>query len=220
MNLIQLKYILIFIVAFPIGAISNFSKSPLKSDTLIENLYNIKFTRESDESEFDTLVNLNYFEENIWLFLKFNLPEITHSQTNSSTISFIDDSTVYTIKSDTAILKDRKKTFEHYENFDCLLTIDSTVFYGSDCDIPKTEISEISITFKGQNYKIPKKHYSDLFEPNIKCNSHSDCYITAYKHTNGEVIISMFNSDGAGGYCAFFIFKNQVLLKRIVGIPF
>jgi len=217
MNIIN--NILFFIVAYPIGALANGDMSQLKQDTLNENLYNIKFTRESDESEFDTLVNLNYLEKNIWLYVEFNLPELTHSQVNSKTISFIDGTTVFNIKSDTAVFSNRKMTYKHYKNFDCLLTIDSSEFYGSDCEIPKTEISEISIQFKGNNYKIPKVNYSDLFNPNIKCYNNSDCYIRAYKH-NDEVIISMFNGDAAGAYCVFFLFKNQVLIKRIVGIPF
>lgn len=191
-----------------------------QTNSINNKTFPIKFTREVDESAYDTIVDFNFIKKNLWLYQRFNLPILSHNQTGNSEITITNGAFKYVIESDTADLTNRKLTFSTHDNYNCLEAIDSNTFYGTDCNTPKMEISRFDIIGPNKNSSLPKKDFNDLFEPNIKCNSDLDCYIKGYKTKNNITIIEMFNSDAAGSYLALFFFKNDVLLKRIVGIPF
>jgi hypothetical protein len=81
--------------------------------------------------------------------------------------------------------------------------------YGIDGDIPKNEIEEFKIEWNNHWLKIPKRAYSDLFEP------HPD--IEAYLSKNNTLLfIYLYGSDGAGSYAVKFIFNKSGYLTRLI----
>jgi len=81
---------------------------------------------------------------------------------------------------------------------------------GTDGDLPRTEITEISLTIQGMPVEFTRKHYRDLYEPNLET-------VNLVTDRRGGLILTMpFNSDGAGAYCAAWLIRDRKMVRRYV----
>jgi len=94
--------------------------------------------------------------------------------------------------------------------------IDNKIFWGTDETVPREEIKKFEVFFNNQKIIIPKSEFRDLFNP-TEGFSNKSIHLFAKMDRKGEYfIIILYGSDGAGSYCAVWIFKNGKYLKRIV----
>ena len=97
-------------------------------------------------------------------------------------------------------------------NFDgkWLTKINGRRIYGTDGNIPKTEIKGIDVKINRKAIDVSKVLYEDLFEcdNNIVINKNKSDYI-----------VHQWNSDGAGAYLLVWVFGNQKLKQRLILIP-
>jgi len=102
--------------------------------------------------------------------------------------------------------------------------IDGKNIYGTDGNVPRKQILDFYFINNNEKIEVIKSYYSDLFEPVITClngNNDTYCYTTAYLTEKEEVILTMQNSDGSGGYMVIFLFnKNGQIKDRIIGYQF
>ena len=91
-----------------------------------------------------------------------------------------------------------------------LTKINGRRIYGTDGNIPKTEVVGIETSMKGKTIEIPEMLYEDIFECNneFEINKNKDDYI-----------VHQWNSDGAGGYLIVWVLGNQKLKQRLILIP-
>jgi hypothetical protein len=94
--------------------------------------------------------------------------------------------------------------------------IDNKIFWGTDETLPWEEIKKFEVFFNHQKIIIPKSEFRDLFNP-TEGFSNKNIRVFAKMDRKGEYfIIILYGSDGAGSYCAVWIFKNGKYLKRAV----
>jgi hypothetical protein len=94
--------------------------------------------------------------------------------------------------------------------------IDNKIFWGTDETVPMKEIKKFEVLFNNSKIIIPKSEFRDLFNP-TEGFSNKSIHLLAKMDRKGEYfIIVLFGSDGAGSFCAVWIFKNGKYLKRVV----
>ncbi len=91
-----------------------------------------------------------------------------------------------------------------------LTKINGRRIYGTDGNIPKTEVSEINASINGKVIDIPNMLFEDIFECDNEfvINKNKDDYI-----------VHQWNSDGAGGYLIVWVLGNEKLKQRLILIP-
>jgi hypothetical protein len=91
-----------------------------------------------------------------------------------------------------------------------LTKINGRRFYGTDGNIPKTEVIGIETSINGNTIEIPEMLYQDIFECSNEfiINKNKDDYI-----------VHQWNSDGAGGYLIVWVLGNEKLKQRLILIP-
>ncbi len=91
-----------------------------------------------------------------------------------------------------------------------LTKINGRKIYGTDGNIPKTEVVGIESSINGNTIEIPEMLYEDIFECNNEfiINKNQDDYI-----------VHQWNSDGAGGYLIVWVLGNKKLKQRLILIP-
>ncbi|MDX1830378.1 MAG: hypothetical protein R3342_12620 [Lutibacter sp.] len=91
-----------------------------------------------------------------------------------------------------------------------LTKINGRRIYGTDGNIPKTEVVGIETSINGKSIEIPNILYEDIFECNneFEINKNKDDYI-----------VHQWNSDGAGGYLIVWVLGNEKLKQRLIFIP-
>lgn len=82
--------------------------------------------------------------------------------------------------------------------------------WGTDCTIPTTHYTSISVEIGNKKIEVPEKEIENLFNIN---NDNANCY---YDTETKTLYISAMNSDGAGTYEVLFILKNGAYLGRRV----
>lgn len=95
-------------------------------------------------------------------------------------------------------------------NGEWLTKINGRRIYGTDGNIPETEVTGIDVSMNGTNINISNVLYEDIFE--------CDNEMTIYKN-KGDYIVYQWNSDGAGGYLIVWVFGNEKLKQRMILIP-
>lgn len=104
-----------------------------------------------------------------------------------------------------------------------LCNIDGLGFWGTDGGMPRREIKGVNVTMKGKMLNVPKRGYTNLYEPNF-CDTypgskdapisiHASCRLSKDRE---RLYIHMMNSDGAGGYLVTWIFQNGRYWGRVV----
>ena len=99
------------------------------------------------------------------------------------------------------IEKEKFKNKETYKEDD---------FHGVNYDFPNEIISSLIVFF--DTIKIKQIQFKDLAEPNFHLTS-------AYKIDKENIILEMHNSDGAGGYAAYFFINKSGITKRYIVFP-
>ena len=91
-----------------------------------------------------------------------------------------------------------------------LTKINGRRIYGTDGNIPKTEVVGIETSINGKTIEIPSILYEDIFECDNEfvINKNKDDYI-----------VHQWNSDGAGGYLIVWVLGNGKLKQRLIIIP-
>jgi len=176
----------------------------------------------SDDSKltYDTTISIGYLKDSLDLFLlsKFNYEPFENKLINDSTLVLKQESYQIEIcskKVDTSIYE-----LSFIQNGQILDKINGLKIWGIDGNIPNRVISSIKLTNEINTNSLDSNNFINLFEPSIYCQK-SRCMTNAYLTDENNLIISMFNSDGAGGYTAIFIFDNSLkIIDRIVGYGF
>ena len=91
-----------------------------------------------------------------------------------------------------------------------LTKINGRRIYGTDGNIPKTEVVGIETSIKGKSIEIPDILYEDIFE----CSN-----VFEINENKGDYIVHQWNSDGAGGYLIVWVLGNEKLKQRLILIP-
>lgn len=90
-----------------------------------------------------------------------------------------------------------------------VVKIDGKRPWGMDGGLPKVGISSIIAFLNDEIIEIPNDELIDLFQPNFSMTE-------VYKGQKGNLYITMFNSDGAGGYTVAFAIKDKKYIGRSV----
>lgn len=91
-----------------------------------------------------------------------------------------------------------------------LTRINGRRFYGTDGDLPKTEVVGIKAAVKWTSIEIPKMLYEDIFECENSFEIHKN---------NDDYIVHHWNGDGAGAYLLVWVLGNEKLKQRLIFIP-
>jgi hypothetical protein len=91
-----------------------------------------------------------------------------------------------------------------------LTKINGRRFYGTDGNIPKTEVVGIETSINGKSIEIPSILYEDIFE----CDN-----VFEINKNKGDYIVHQWNSDGAGGYLIVWVLGNGKLKQRLILKP-
>lgn len=91
-----------------------------------------------------------------------------------------------------------------------LSKINGRRIYGTDGNIPKTEVVGIETGVNGKTIEISEMFYQDIFECSNEfiINKNQDDYI-----------VHQWNSDGAGGYLIVWVIGSDKLKQRLIFIP-
>jgi hypothetical protein len=95
--------------------------------------------------------------------------------------------------------------------------IDGRIIYGTDGELPRTEISKFIVSWNGHPVKIPKSLYSDCFEPHLSNISYETPIIRTVESENGSsVLIHMQGSDAGGSYEVWWIISRDGKHSRFI----
>ncbi|MGC6467741.1 MAG: hypothetical protein ACON38_19085 [Akkermansiaceae bacterium] len=112
--------------------------------------------------------------------------------------------------------KKRKLTFVEIEGSRYLSKIDDQPYWGTDGALPLEQGREITVQKNGKTMTVPNEALKDLFNPGLYPGN----TMVSLNPKDGAIYITSFNSDGAGGYVAGFVFKNGKFNSRAVFSPF
>ena len=83
--------------------------------------------------------------------------------------------------------------------------VDGRFAHGTDGNVPNIEIESIKLLLDGTDVTIPRKHYSDCFEPSL-----DGSYLAIrFGRDFRSVIVTMSGSDGAGSYEVVWRFRKN-----------
>ena len=94
------------------------------------------------------------------------------------------------------------------QNGKWVTAIDGRPVWGTDGDLPRTQVDNIKVVVDGQEIEIHEVFYSDIYE--------CDNEISIYKNSDTYFIYQL-NSDGAGAYEIVWVFDKSGLKQRLVG---
>lgn len=86
--------------------------------------------------------------------------------------------------------------------------IDGRLFWGTDGEMPRNQISDVNISIGDQKIFIPQVLYEDIYE----CSNDFEIFIK-----DNLFFIYQMNSDGAGGYELVWVISKEGLVQRLVG---
>ena len=92
-----------------------------------------------------------------------------------------------------------------------VVAIDGRPAWGTDGNYPKVQVDDITLIINGKEINIHKVFYSDIFE--------CDNQMLIYKNDE-TFFVHQWNSDGAGTYEIVWVFDQNGLKQRLVGLMF
>ncbi len=104
-----------------------------------------------------------------------------------------------------------------------LVRIDRKAFYGNYGQIPKTQISNVTMIINNDTVLIPPAAYSDLFNLNLTYLDKGVERTTdaVYKSKDGNTIyLYLFSKDQTGSYEVTWIFQNRKYVRRVLDYGF
>jgi hypothetical protein len=118
----------------------------------------------------------------------------------------------------TAPFEGAKHKLEHDEKY--LIKIDRKTYYGGYPNLPKTQISSISLIIDKDTVVIPAVAYFDLYNLNLgyldkKGNERSTngIYISKDNHT---IYFYLFSKDDTGSYEVTWVIRDKKYLRRVL----
>ncbi|MDX1445722.1 hypothetical protein [Lishizhenia sp.] len=92
-------------------------------------------------------------------------------------------------------------------NKTCFTRINGRPIWGTDGNLPKTQVDSIAINLNGTDLHLHHIFYSDIYE----CTNN----FTIYK--SGDIFfVYQYNSDGAGFYEILWVFNEKGLMQRLI----
>jgi hypothetical protein len=101
--------------------------------------------------------------------------------------------------------------------------IDNKPIWGTDGELPKTQINSIKVQIGVDTVTIPRSAFHDLFEPSLSWKEGTKTVgglSVYYSSDKRRFYIAMSNSDGAGFYEATLIIKDKKYYRRIMDYGF
>jgi hypothetical protein len=83
--------------------------------------------------------------------------------------------------------------------------IDGQVALGTDDTVPRTEIGSVKLFFDGKEVIVPRRLYTDCYEPNFG----SDYFRVKFGDHGESLLVFMAGSDAAGGYQVYWVFRKD-----------
>jgi len=91
-------------------------------------------------------------------------------------------------------------------------SIDNHEMHGTFGNLPKVEFVSIKLVVRSKDIPLPKEQFNDCYEIDLS-------RMRLYSDKKGRLFIASSNSDGAGGYDAIWVVKNNKYLKREILVP-
>lgn len=104
-----------------------------------------------------------------------------------------------------------------------LVRIDKKPYYGNYGKLPKTYISDVTMTIGNDTVFIPAAAYSDLFNLNLTYNDNGVKRTTnaIYKSKDGNrIYLYLFCKDNTGSYEVTWIIQDKKYLRRVLDYGF
>jgi len=183
------------------------------SKEISSNLYQIKINNK------DTIVDIDYFTPENFGVLSFSHPKLTKGELIHPKSSL--ETNILKIYNDTlsVIIKEIKydKSKHKFKEIPdkSIVEIDNNRAYGFDFGAReneiKTEIESIKIIKGRKIINIPKKYYSNWFNPGFNNENSADIFLLP----DNRIIIDFMGSDGAGAYRGGLIIKDNKVIKKL-----
>lgn len=114
---------------------------------------------------------------------------------------------------------------KHKLNYDekYLIRIDRKTYYGGYGSMPKTYISNVTMTIGNDTVLIPPVAYSDLYNLNLTYNDKGVKRTTnaIYKSKDGHrIYLYLFSKDNTGSYEVTWIIQDHKYLRRVLDYGF
>ncbi len=92
--------------------------------------------------------------------------------------------------------------------------IDGRAPLGTDGNLPHIEIESVKLYLDGKEVLIPKRLYSDCYEPRFDLN---DSFAIKFADNSEAVFVFMDGSDAAGSYQVVWVFRKDGNHSRFSG---
>jgi hypothetical protein len=92
-------------------------------------------------------------------------------------------------------------------------TVNGRKAYGAE-GIPEAEIASISFFFDGRKIRIPRRLYSDCYDPDL----HDNPLTIRFGLSPNTARMSMWGSDGAGGYQVIWVLRRNGRQTRFFSV--
>ncbi|HEX4851590.1 MAG TPA: hypothetical protein VFV08_12320 [Puia sp.] len=99
------------------------------------------------------------------------------------------------------------------------LKIDNKPIYGTDGELPSTQINSITVVIGSDSVTIPKIEYADLFQPSLSRKEGKETVGRLHVYASKDrqrIYIYMENSESAGAYEATFIIQDKKYSRRVI----
>ncbi len=93
-------------------------------------------------------------------------------------------------------------------------TIDGRSPLGTDGNLPHIEIESVKLYLDGRDVLIPKRLYSDCYEPSFQLN---DSFAIRFADNSEGLFVFMDGSDAAGSYQVVWVFRKDGNHSRFSG---
>ncbi len=172
------------------------------------------------KSKKDTVVDYNYLSNDFVISteIEFNYPKLENKTFNDNYLVLSNDTLEVKLKE--IKFKQSKHVLTFQDTLKIpkkwgLIKIDGAEYYGSDGEMPKTEIDEIQIKQGSNQIELPPDDFKNL------CNTRFNPRMTnVYIANKGRLILTFWGSDGAGAYFATLIIRNGKTENRIIDYGF
>ena len=189
--------------------------SELEEDTTPAEIeiYAISLYNRYTEEPYDTIVTIEYLNENMPTFSEFNYPRLDVVETKPTLLWLGNDYIELVLESETynfssEELKDRLNGEQGYgyENIENL-----------------TGLKSMKLIRNIEDRPIKSEHYSNLFSADLRCEEGGlgSCKVNAYLKNIHRIIVTMEFGDGATSYTAVFVLDNHgFVIEKTVAYSF
>ena len=150
------------------------------------------------------------------------LAKISYKSFGNDSMTFEGDGIKAKIKTSSFDPSKHKLSYDFDDKF--LIRIDKKTYYGGYGKVPKTYISNLTMTIAGDTVFIPPTAYADLYNLNLTYNDNNGARRTTnaiYKSKDGRKIYwYLFCKDNTGNYEVTWIIQDKKYLRRVLDYGF